>query len=365
MNNKRLCIAGGGTGGHVMPALALADAVRQRWADVAVHFIGAERGMEARLLPERGEAVLLLQMHAVQGVSYGQKLRVVAWEIPRAVWRIRRYWKQHGRPDVLVGVGGYASATGVLAALLSGIPVVLYEQNAVPGLVNRTLARFCHTMMLGFGAAAKHVPYADVVETGNIVRQSMMDTHWQAHQPPCLLVTGGSQGALFLNETVPEACVLLKQRGYDIRVLHLCGRFQNPQPRLQEFYQQAGIDAEVLEFCSDMPSFYAQADMMIARAGAMTVSEAAAVGMPCIFVPLPHAADQHQWHNAQALSQHGAALCVSQHETSANDLADVLEQHLCQVEVLEDMHHAARQALQRDATSAQLQVLQTWFEDKP
>jgi len=364
MNNQNiryLCIAGGGTGGHVMPALALADAVREKWAHVEVRFIGAERGLEAKLLPERGEDVLLLSMHAIQGMGFLHKMRVLCWEMPKAVLKIRQSWKKK-RPDVLVGVGGYASATGVVAALLSSIPVVLYEQNAVPGLVNRTLARFCKKVMLGFTQAEIHLPHAHCVYTGNIVRESIAQVQWQAHQPPCLLVMGGSQGALFLNEQVPQACAKLKQEGFDFKVLHVCGNYQSPRANVLAIYQKAGIAAEVLNFCNDMPSFYAQGDVMLARAGAMSVSEAALVGMPCLFVPLPHAADQHQLHNARSLSEQGAAHCVVQHETSMDALTLLLKQTLCEPELLRKMNQKMRILAKRDAKSSQLDVLSAWLE---
>ncbi|MDQ6994578.1 MAG: undecaprenyldiphospho-muramoylpentapeptide beta-N-acetylglucosaminyltransferase [Mariprofundaceae bacterium] len=358
---KQLCIAGGGTGGHVMPALALADAARETWKHLDVSFIGAERGLEAKLLPERGEHVLLLRMHAIQGAGILQKLRVLCWEMPKAVLRIRQSWKKK-RPDVLVGVGGYASATGVLAALLSGIPVILYEQNAVPGLVNRTLARFCKQVMLGFSQAAQHLPHAHCMYTGNIVRNSIAEVQWQAHKIPCLLVMGGSQGARFLNEKVPLACQQLKQEGFHFRVLHVCGNYQNPQAKVLALYQEAGIDAEVMPFCHDMPNFYAQGDVMMARAGAMSVSEASIVGMPCIFVPLPHAADQHQWFNAQSVCEHGGGICISQHETSLPALVNVLKDTLCQPKSLHDMHQVLKRIAKKDAKTSQLNVLSPWLE---
>ena len=357
----RLCIAGGGTGGHVMPALALADAVRERWSHVQVDFIGAERGLEATLLPERGEDVLLLEMHAVQGVSLLHKLRVLLWEMPLAVFQIRRRWKQQ-RPDVLVGVGGYASATGVMAALLSGVPVVLYEQNAVPGLVNRNLARFCQKVMLGFSEAAEHLPRVSCIHTGNIVRHVIHKVAWQQHTPPCLLVMGGSQGALFLNKQVPQACEVLKREGLAFRVLHVCGHYQHPRERLLKQYKDVGIEAEVMTFCEDMPDFYRQGDLMIARSGAMSVSEAMVVGMPCLFVPLPHAADQHQMLNAQSLSQHGAAICLDQSVTSVQTLADTLRQTLCQPEMLNKMNKITHQLAKKDAKACQLAVLAMWLE---
>lgn len=357
LHAPRLCIAGGGTGGHVMPALALAQAARTRWPELEVHFIGAERGLEARLLPERGEEALLLAMHAIQGAGLLQRLRVLFWELPRAVLQVRRYWRRSRNPDLVVGVGGYASITGVAAAILNRIPVVLYEQNAVPGMVNRQLARFCKKVMLGFAEAAEHLPRADCVITGNIVRESIQTVRRHAHTPPRLLVLGGSQGAQFLNETVPQACALLKARGYDFAVTHQCGGDDLRRTAVTETYQKSGVAAEVLTFCDDMAAFYDAGDMMIARAGAMTVGEAALCGMPTLFVPLPHAADRHQFFNARTLADKGAALIVEQHASSAESLAAELERHLFDEATLQQMSRRACDTALRDAESRQLGVL--------
>jgi len=250
----------------------------------------------------------------------------------------------------------------VLAALVSGVPVVLYEQNAVPGLVNRTLARFCKQVMLGFSQAAAHLPHAGAIYTGNMVRENIAKVQWQAHQVPCLLVMGGSQGALFLNEKVPQACARLKQEGFDFRVLHVCGRYQNPRPKVLAIYDKAGVEAEVWEFCDNMPYFYRQGDVMIARSGAMTVSEALMVGMPCLFVPLPHAADQHQRYNAQSVSEQGGAWCLLQHDTSLETLTHLLKETLCQAEILQNMHQSMKKIAKKDAKQSQLDVLSAWLE---
>lgn len=357
----RLCIAGGGTGGHVMPALALADAARERWSELQVSFIGAERGLEARLLPERGENILLLKMHAVQGVGPVHKLRVLLWEMPLAVYNICQHWKKQ-RPTLLVGVGGYASATGVIAALISRIPVVLYEQNAVPGLVNRTLARFSKRMMLGFSGAQAHLKSKETIHTGNIVRTDISSIQWQQHTPPCLLVLGGSQGARFLNQNIPQACITLHKQGKNFTVLHVCGGNEKQRSEVESSYQQAGISAEVMTFCSDMPDFYARGDLMIARSGAMTVAEASMVGLPCIFIPLPHAADQHQTFNARSLSEQGAALLAEQGEYNANTLAQLIGQTLFDSKQLQMMHKASCLLRVKDAKQRQLDVLAVWLE---
>ncbi|TLS68254.1 undecaprenyldiphospho-muramoylpentapeptide beta-N-acetylglucosaminyltransferase [Mariprofundus erugo] len=353
----RLCIAGGGTGGHVMPALALADAARERWPELEVSFIGAERGLEARLLPERGESVLLLKMHGIKGAGWLQRLRVLLWELPRSVMTIRRSW-QESRPDLLVGVGGYASISGVAAALLARIPVVLYEQNAMPGLVNRTLGRFCKRVMLGFAAAGSHIGSGvHTVVTGNIVRQAIMRTQWQAHQPPRLLVLGGSQGARVLNQTVPEACMMLAREGRVFTVTHIAGKDEAAITAAKACYDEAGITADVLPFCDDMPSFYRGGDLMVARSGAMTVSEAAVSGMPCLFVPLPHAADDHQRHNALALAGSGGAMVLEQTQLTGEALAAAIEACLFDPARLAAMSRSTLAAAPVDARDRQLDVL--------
>lgn len=351
----RLCIAGGGTGGHVMPALALADAARTRWPELTVGFIGAERGLEAKLLPERGEAVMLLPMHAVQGAGVLQKLKVLLWELPRAVRSIRRAWGSE-KPDLLVGVGGYASVSGVAAALISSVPVILYEQNAMPGLVNRTLARFCRGVMLGFADAAKHLSASTHV-TGNIVRTPIAAVRWQPHQPPRLLVLGGSQGALVLNRMLPEACAMLAREGREFVVTHVCGRDEAMQQQVRETYAVGAVRAEVLPFCDDMPAFYGSGDLMVARSGAMTVSEAAACGMPALFVPLPHAADDHQRCNAETLANSGAARVLNQRELTAESLAAEIESVLFDSEGLAKMSEAALRQSPAAAGERQLDVL--------
>ena len=352
-----LCIAGGGTGGHVMPALALADAARARWPQLNVTFIGAERGLEAKILPERGEQVQLLAMHGVKGAGLLQRLRVLLLELPQAVISIRRAW-QTERPDLLVGVGGYASISGVAAALLSRIPVVLYEQNAMPGLVNRTLARFSRCIMLGFEAASdKLAGRVRRVVTGNVVRESILSIRWQAHLPPRLLVLGGSQGALVLNQIVPEACQLLAREGREFVVTHVVGNDEKRLQQVREIYVKAGISAEVLPYCDDMAGFYASGDLMLARAGAMTVCEAACVGMPALFVPLPHAADDHQRHNAETLACIHASVVLDQKSLDAESLAIRIDTHLFNQRKLKRMSMAACTAAPYAAQEKQLNVL--------
>ena len=360
--SKLLCIAGGGTGGHVMPALALADAVRNQMGDVDVNFIGATRGLEATLLPERGEDVLLLDMHAVQGVGLGQKIKVMLWELPKSVMQIRRVWKTN-KPDVLVGVGGYASVAGVVAALLSRVPVVLYEQNAIPGLVNRVLYRFCKTMMLGFESATRHLQHrAQKAEvTGNVIRADVLDVVYQVQSKPCLLIVGGSQGAMFLNETVPLACKNLAKEGKDFRVIHLVGAGEGRIEAVQSIYASVGIEADVRAYTNDMASMFNQASLMIARAGAMTVCEAAAIGMPSLFVPLPWAADNHQYYNALSMKEAGAAGIIKQKTCDVARLTREIGAVLFNPSRLESMSQAGKDVSIRDAGIQQVNVLKPWL----
>ncbi len=360
-----LCIAGGGTGGHVMPALALADVVRQDIPDVDVTFIGATRGLEATLLPKRGEDVLLLDMHAVQGAGFMQRVKVLLWELPKSVFYIRRAWKNNRKPDVLVGVGGYASVAGVVAALLSRIPVVLYEQNAIPGLVNRVLYRFCDVMMLGFASAEKHLGNAEkTVVTGNVIRVDVLQIVYKTHEKPCLLIVGGSQGAMFLNDTVPRACQNLAKQGKDFRVIHLVGAGDGRVAKVQAMYDKAGIQADVQVFSQDMPSVFSQASLMVARAGAMTVCEAGAVGMPALFVPLPWAADNHQYFNALSMKEAGAADIVLQKTCDVAKLTQKLSCLLFNPVALQAMSDAGVKQTIRDADARQVNVLRPLLEVK-
>ncbi|MDX8384726.1 MAG: UDP-N-acetylglucosamine--N-acetylmuramyl-(pentapeptide) pyrophosphoryl-undecaprenol N-acetylglucosamine transferase, partial [Ghiorsea sp.] len=329
----------------------------------AVSFIGAERGLEAKLLPERGEKALLLTMHSVQGAGLLQRLRVLLWELPLAVLVILKQWRAN-RPQVVVGVGGYASVAGVIAALVARIPVVLYEQNAMPGMVNRLLYRFCKKMMLGFASAQQHLPkHAEkAVLTGNVIRQAIQDVSWQAPARPCLLVVGGSQGAMFLNETVPLACVDLAEQGLSFTVIHLVGAGDGRVKSVSDVYQQAGIAAEVQAFSNDMPALFQRASLLMARAGAMTVGEAAAVGMPAFFVPLPSAADQHQYHNALALAEVGAAEIINQQDCDAQSLAEKLKNSLFDAKKLQAMSILARKACVQDAQARQIKVLAEFLD---
>ncbi|MBF0281289.1 MAG: undecaprenyldiphospho-muramoylpentapeptide beta-N-acetylglucosaminyltransferase [Zetaproteobacteria bacterium] len=356
--DPHIIIAGGGTGGHVIPALALADAIRTQYPSIKVTFIGAKRGLEAKLMPERGEEILLLPMHSIQGASVWQKIRVLAWELPHAIWTIRNHWKE--KPALMIGVGGYASVTGILAAITRGVPILLYEQNGYPGLVNRTLSRFCQGVLLGFSEAKHHLPpSANCVVTGNIIRKELLTLYPQriTHHPLRILITGGSQGARIFNETVPKACAQLKAQGTLFTVTHITGKQEGALESVAQAYHHAGVEAEVLPFCTNMAAFYASGDILIARSGAMTLCEAAAVGIATIFVPLPHAADDHQTFNAKTLSDHQAAILLPQYQFTHARLAEILTQLLHEHDHRLAMGACAYSLAPLDAKEKQLQAI--------
>lgn len=339
-----------------MPALALADHARARWPKLKVQFIGVERGLEATLLPARGEQPVLLRMHGIKGMGLAHKLRVLLWELPLAVARILRIWRTR-RPDVVVGVGGYASASGVCAALLGRIPVVLYEQNAMPGLLNRVLGRMANRVMLGLPGGERHFPSGRTVLTGNIVRTELQDIRYQAHEPPCLLVMGGSQGARFFNDRLPDVCRILAARGLLFSVRHLCGGDAAQLEQVRARYRASGIEADVQCFARDMADFYRAGDVLLARAGAMTVAEASMCGLPSVFIPLPIAANDHQTHNARMMVAAGAALMCAQRDASAERLADVLQPLLADARMRQRMSLNAARIAPRQAVKRQLEVL--------
>ncbi|MDQ6961443.1 MAG: undecaprenyldiphospho-muramoylpentapeptide beta-N-acetylglucosaminyltransferase [Mariprofundaceae bacterium] len=355
-----MCVAGGGTGGHIMPALALADAVRETYSDINVEFIGTDYGLEATMLPERGEKVHLLKMRAVQGKSWLQKLIVYFVALPMAVLQVCWLWRKQ-RPIVVVGVGGYASVASVLAAIICRIPVVLYEQNAIPGMVNRRLARWCQVMMLGFKQAEQFLARVRCVDTGNIVAKNLSEPALKKHAEPCLLILGGSQGARFLNQEIPKVCALLAQEGHVFNVVHQCGRAEGMVEQVSQAYEQANVRAEVLGFCADMPGFYHRGDVLMARSGAMTVSEAAMQGLASVFIPYPYAADDHQFYNAQVMMEGGAALVMREEGLSTEILATQLKQLLFDKTKLRSMHQAARAVAPVDATAKQLDVLKPYL----
>jgi UDP-N-acetylglucosamine--N-acetylmuramyl-(pentapeptide) pyrophosphoryl-undecaprenol N-acetylglucosamine transferase len=311
-------VMAGGTGGHIFPGLAVADALRARgWR---VHWLGAPGGMEARLVPPRGYPFEAVDFGGVRGKGLTTLLALPA-KLLRACAQsaaaIRRV-----RPDVLVGLGGYITFPAGLMGRLMGTPLVLHEQNAVAGLANRLLARLAARMFTAFPGA---LPAADCV--GNPLRAEFTQAPAPEQRfagragPLKLLVVGGSLGAQALNQTVPQALALLPAAQRP-DVAHQSGAKQIDA--LRAAYAAVGVEAATLPFIDDMAGAYAEADVVICRAGATTVSEIAAIGAAALFVPFPHAVDDHQSVNARYLADPGAAWLMPQAELTPRRLADWL-----------------------------------------
>lgn len=330
----RVILAGGGTGGHVIPALAIAQELRSRHA-ADIKFIGTARGLETKLVPAAGFELALIEVGALKNVGFATRLATL-WQLPSAVLRSRRILRDF-RPDVVIGVGGYASGPAVLAAEMAGIPTLLFEPNFVPGFANRVVARWASAAAVQFPETARRFRNARV--TGVPVRKDFFELPPRpGDAPPTLLVFGGSQGAAALNRVMMESAAALKQAG--VSVIHQTG--ERDYNQVQAACQQSGSSAEVIPFIDRMPEAFARADLLLCRSGASTVAEVAAAGKPAIFVPFPRAADDHQRRNAEALANAGAALLMPEAELTSAGLAKTVGELLADKEHLSKMAAAAR-----------------------
>jgi UDP-N-acetylglucosamine--N-acetylmuramyl-(pentapeptide) pyrophosphoryl-undecaprenol N-acetylglucosamine transferase len=315
----RVVIAGGGTGGHLYPGLALADALAAR--GLTVVFVGTAGGIEARVVPAAGYGLRLLPGRQLRGGGLRRALAGLA-DLGRGVAGALRSLAEL-RPGLVVGVGGYASVAVVLAAALRRLPTLLLEQNVVPGAANWLLGRLAHRVCVGFAEAAAAFPRGRALYTGNPLRAGIVEAGGRAAQARSgLLVFGGSAGAHRLNIATLEALRVLGPRAHAWDVTHQTGTADLDAVRAG--YVALGIPARVEPFITDMGAAYAACDLVVARAGAMTCSELAAVGRPAILVPYPFAADDHQRRNAEVLVRAGAAVMILDRDLDGERLAAAL-----------------------------------------
>ena len=315
-------IMAGGTGGHVFPGLAVAEQVRR--AGWRVVWLGSPTGMESRLVPTRGITMSPVHFSGLRGKGLLAKV-LLPFRLLRACWQSASAMFTQ-RPDVVLGMGGYVSFPGGLMAALLHKPLVIHEQNSVAGLSNKALARMARRVLVAFPGALVG-PMAHGTVTGNPVRGdiasiSAPEQRYGARSGPLkVLVIGGSLGAKVLNDVLPQALALLPADRRPL-VRHQSG--EQHLEALRAGYRETGVEANVSAFIDDMAAAYAEADVMVCRAGALTVSEMAMAGVPGIFVPLPHAVDDHQTGNARYLSDAGAAILLPQSELTAAGLAAIL-----------------------------------------
>jgi UDP-N-acetylglucosamine--N-acetylmuramyl-(pentapeptide) pyrophosphoryl-undecaprenol N-acetylglucosamine transferase len=323
----RVVIAGGGTGGHLYPGIAVARELQARRPDATVSFAGTARGIETRVVPREGFALDLIRSSGIKGKGIADRLRGASL-VPASVidaWRIisRR------RPNLVIGVGGYSSGPVVLMAALRGVPTMVLEQNAVPGLTNRLLARWVRAAAVTYDSTRSFFG-AKAFVSGNPVRPEFLATAgpqqgWASDEQASvarILVFGGSQGAHAINMAMVEAAARLAADAPHLRVTHQTG--ERDVEMVRTAYKQAGFPADVEPFLYDMGRHLRQADVIVCRAGATTLAEITAAGKAAILIPLPTATDDHQRKNAEALAGAGGAEVLLQQELSGAVLADRL-----------------------------------------
>jgi UDP-N-acetylglucosamine--N-acetylmuramyl-(pentapeptide) pyrophosphoryl-undecaprenol N-acetylglucosamine transferase len=330
----RAILAGGGTGGHVIPAIAIAQELKKDYG-AEILFIGTARGIENRLVPAAEFQLQLVQVGALNKVSFKTRLKTFM-DLPRAVLHSQRILSEF-RPDVVIGVGGYASGPAMLAAILKRIPTLAFEPNYVPGFANRRVARFVSGAAVHFDDTAKYFRNAQV--TGVPVREAFFEIAAAVHAKPTLLVFGGSQGAHAINQVVIESVAALQARVHGIQIIHQTG--ERDYNDAQAAYASLGGSAEAYRFIDDMPGFFARADLILCRSGASTVAELTAAGKPAILVPFPRAADDHQKRNAEALERAGAAVMSAESKLSSDSLVKTVSALFADRNRLEKMRNAA------------------------
>jgi len=342
----RVLIAGGGTGGHVIPALAIARELRDAYG-AEVGFVGTARGLETRLVPEAGFPLELIQVGQLKNVSLATRVRTLA-DLPLGILRCIGLLRSY-RPQVVVGVGGYASGPAMLAAILLRVPTLAFEPNAAPGLANRLAGRFVTAAAVNFEETRRYFRGARV--TGIPVREEFFAiTTKPAGSAKRLLVFGGSQGARVLNEIMPQILFPLLRDVPGLTVLHQSG--PRAEAATRQAYLETGADEsrwQVSAYLDDMPARFAEADLILCRSGASTMAELAAAGKASLLVPFAAATDDHQRKNAVVFVAAGAARMLLESELQAQRVIDALMQLLRNDEELRSMGERARPLAHRDA----------------
>ncbi len=336
-----MLIAGGGTGGHLFPGIAVAEEFLRRDRDHRVLFVGTERGLEKRVLPTLGYGLETLDVEGVKGRGLARSLGAVL-KIPRSILQAAAVLRRF-RPDVVLGVGGYASGPAVLAAALRGIPTAVAEQNALPGTTNRILGRFVKRVFVTFRESAGEFPPRKVSVCGNPVRSAFLKERPAMERRDDrfgLLVFGGSQGARAINRAVEEALPLLKDLRARLRIVHQTGAAD--VERTAAAYREQGFDADVTPFILDMAGAYDAADLLVCRAGATSLAEITVSGKASLLIPFPFAVADHQTWNARVLAGAGAAEMIPEKDLTGSLLAGKIRRFVEEPERLRMMEERSR-----------------------
>jgi UDP-N-acetylglucosamine--N-acetylmuramyl-(pentapeptide) pyrophosphoryl-undecaprenol N-acetylglucosamine transferase len=343
----RILIAGGGTGGHLFPGIALAQECIARTDSHEVRFLGTLHGLESREVPRVGFALDLIEVNALKGKGFFGCIPSLL-RVPRAMLQSWKFLKRF-HPHVVIGVGGYASGPGVLAACLMRIPTLILEQNALPGLTNRVLGKFVRKVVVAFPEALTYFSHNKAILMGNPVRKSLVDNFLRttkssdkSSHDTHLLVFGGSQGARVLNQVLPETLFLLKERIHNLHTMHQAGYQESDV--VQKHYSEFGLEhvVKVVPFIDNMAEVYKWADLVICRSGASSIAELSVCCKPAILVPFARAASNHQEVNARALVEKGAAVMIRECELEPKTLAREILAIISNIERLDGMGKAAQ-----------------------
>lgn len=348
---RTFLMAGGGTGGHIIPALAVARELRKRGHEV--FFVGTERGLEGKLVPGEGFPLRKIRIGGLNRVGLAQKISTLM-RLPLTTLGCTKDVREAAG---VFSMGGYVAGPPVIAALLTRRPLVVMEPNAVPGFTNRMIGRFVSRALISFSETASYFPAGRTEVTGLPVREEFFAIPPKTRGGVLnILITGGSQGSRTLNEAARQSWPLFRQGGVPVRIVHQTGA--SAFEAIQRDFAQSGLDGEVVRFITDMPAAFAAADLIICRSGAGTVSELAAAGRASVLVPFPFAADDHQTRNAEAMERGGAARLVRDAEMTGERLFAVASELARAPGALEAMAQAARQFAKPGAAARAAQILE-------
>lgn len=348
---RKFLFAGGGTGGHLFSGIAVAELLRQRQTDSQVLFVGTRNGLEKEIVPAAGFELQFIEAMPLKGSGMVARMRSLL-RLPKAYLQSKKILKKF-RPDIVIGIGGYASGAMTLAAHYAGLPTAIIEQNSIPGFTNRQLGRFASRVFVAFEKAKEFFMASKTYLTGNPSRRLQAPAPAKLDGKFCLFIMGGSQGAHTLNVAVIEALPLLKEKAGRFHFIHQTGN--QDLEAVKAAYAAAGISAEVFAFSQDLGPHYARADLMLCRAGAGTIGELQNLGLPSILVPYPFAADDHQRFNAAEMVASGAAEMILNSDLNGATLGARL---LHYAERPEELSQMRKQALALAKPDAAAQVLE-------
>ena len=347
----RIIISGGGTGGHLFPGLAVGEEICRRRPKSEILFITGRRKMERFVMERSGFLHASIAVEGIKGRGWVRGTAVIL-KLPLGLLQSLSLIKRFS-PHLVIGVGGYSSGPACLAARILGLPTAIHEQNSFPGLTNRLLCRVVDRVFISFEESRDHFPGGKLLLTGNPIRQELLKAGGPSNEPDgefTVLAVGGSQGARAINDALLDALEILKGRGINPSVIHQTG--EKDFERVKEAYEERGLKGDVMPFINDMARAYGHADIVIGRAGASTVSELAALGIPSVLIPYPHAANRHQETNALLLVRAGGADMILQEDLTGRKLADLLEGYMNNQKILEEMGRKAVKVGRRDAAEA-------------